>query len=278
MGDARVPAGLAGTQERDRAVRAALGPLGAGDDEGAAAGAGADDLQQMQRIDDHARVEHIGSGDLLAAEESRRVFAGILALIDRDFGQLLGRGAEFVHMPPGDKGIAGIRRDQTIGGIELGFNTGERGRPVRHSLAVPGVTKDTQHVLAHPRLDGSRGPPHHPRSRGAPQFDLVKIFGLQMQIVGYYRRPQDAVVADGHASEEAVDVFLFQASVSDGVPGDLADNAKRALAPGPFLRDHLGEPDDRGFSFDAHNASLILWRRRPRLQGSEPARGRHHQH
>ena len=244
---------LAGSQQIDRGVGAVLGPLGAGDDERPAAGTRADNLQQMQGIDDHARVEHVLNADLLVAEQSRRVAAGVFALIDRNLGQLFGRRAELVHMALGNQGIARIGRDQAVGRVELGVQAWKRrGFAHAHRLARPRIAQDAQHVVTHASVNGCGRPPEHAGGRRSAQLDQIEIAGVELQVFRNDRRPQHAVIANRHTRQQAIDVLLFQTRVGNRLPRHFSDNPQRGFSSAALLGGHFGKASNGRFSFQTH--------------------------
>src|SRR6266511_5716220 len=107
-----MPARLASAQKIHWPIGRAFGSFSTSYDKGRTACAGTDNLQQVQGINDHARVEHVVDDDLFTAEQGRWILTSVLALIDSDLGHLLRLGAKFGHMAPGNQGIARIGGNQ----------------------------------------------------------------------------------------------------------------------------------------------------------------------
>ena len=118
-GDRLVGRRLAGAEHPDGLLLAVPRALGADDDDRAAGIGDEAAVEEVERVGDPARGEHVVDGDRVA-HHRLRVEGRPLAGGDGDLGELLVRGAVLVHVAHAGHGVVRGRAADVVGHLELG--------------------------------------------------------------------------------------------------------------------------------------------------------------
>ena len=134
--------------------------LGRGDDEGGRIVGLETAVEEMQRLHDPARVEHVVDGDPLLLKRLR-VLGGVLAVGDAHVRDLRGRRAVLVHVAH-ERGREALPRaphaEGHLGQVEPAHGLGgARPRAADADVRVAVHRAEERHRVAHPRLDGADG-------------------------------------------------------------------------------------------------------------------------
>ena len=199
-------------------------------------------VQQVQRVDDHARLLVVLDGDGLLHSG-----VGVQGRVppggDGDLRQVLAAGAELVHVALGRQGVAGRGREVPPGPLPVLVATAD-------GVAGGGVSGGAlarvhaQHRAAHAGVDGHDRVLHHGDGRGAPQGE---VGGVDRGDAGHVRQPHSVApvgVVQRLVGEEPVHRVAADAGVIETLPDRFemqrVRRAVRALAHQRLAHAHDG--------------------------------------
>ena len=219
--------GVGGAEDVDRVAGQIGGALLGGDD--ARPSAVGDDaaVELVQRVGHQPRRDDVLDGDRLALL-GLGIGGGVVPHGHRHRGQLLGGGAELVHVPPGRHGVVahqGVAPQGVVDGGPRGEATsapaaGAQSPP--HLRELDAAVGDEHHVDG-PGLHRVGGVLHEHLERRPARVGLVEVDRVQAQVLGH----PGGVHGEEAGGGEAVDIGEGQARRRPG-PDRRPGRARRA--------------------------------------------------
>ena len=264
---------LAAACDDDGAMRRRLRAVGAGDHECMSARDRHHDLEQVERVGDHATGEDVVVSDRLAVKDGVRVRAGVRPLIDRDLRHRAFVVSVHCAVALGDHRVAGVLRQVAVGDLELGLGraVGVRAGPVDPAIVegLVGTRVSGRRArgdradddVAEPELDRRGGAPDHADRVRTAEVDLLREVHLEAEILGDRRGDEAAGLGD-HRGHEPVDLRRLDSGVREGKPRELGDLLEHGYAR-PFVLPlglPVGHPDDCCFASQSHASSSLRFR------------------
>ncbi len=255
VGDRGAVGGLAGADQPDRRMLGAQGNLRGGDDNRRAAAHRADDFEQMQRLADVARVEHVRDRQRRVIEHGERVAQRVVALVHGDLRHLLGLGPIHGHVPLGDQRVAAVGSDCAVGRLELVHQRDHRRPAFAHLVEIGG---QAQHRVAHPGVDRGRRAPDHPGAAGAADIHHIEHPRAQVEQLPDCRGIDHPRVGGRHPDQQPVDVLLFQTGVGNRLGRHRRHQIQRGRIARIAHRPEFADSDCRSLALKTHDFALLL--------------------
>lgn len=205
-------------------------------------------VEEVQGLNDPARGVIVGEGDGVT-----HLGEGTLprprALAHRDHAELVLRGPVQRHMAASGQGVWRVGTEVPGSGIEAAHPTGSRltpgsaavGRPRRGTRFEWGIREDADHMGSHARRNCHGGVLHHlGRGRTGSIHVVQEPQVLHPQVV---LESEADTVADASVDQQAVDLWLLEASIGDGKPDGIGREFGLGLAENATHRRHAEAGD-----------------------------------
>ena len=218
-----------------------------GQDQGAPAVGHQATFEQVDRIGDQPRPQHVIDGDRVA-HHGTGVHRGPLALSDRHRRQLLVGESEVLHVPHHADREHARGSGGAIGALELGGQGGAVDAPPAGAHARPaGLAVGDEHQAAHPGGQGGGGVAYVDHERTTAHRRSVQPAGCDPEVVGDRDR---ALPGAGNA----VDRTRIHAAVGDGVASRVGVQVDGRHVGNAAELGRLGGADDGDDAPNAHRA------------------------
>ncbi|MNP09844.1 hypothetical protein D3C76_1019640 [compost metagenome] len=218
----------------------------------------------MQRVGDHAAVQHVVDRQRLAAEDRVRVGVGVEALVHGDLRQGARVVAVLRGVALGDHRVAGVLAHVAVGQVELrlrraiggavaaeAHGAGHGGRVFVGAERRHALRQHAEHRLAQAQFDGRGGAPDHADRRGAAQVDHFGEVHRDAQVFGGHRRHEGRGFMEQRAVDhQAVQVAGLEAGIGQRAGRQVGDllQVEHPRRRGVLLGLVLSGADDRRVS------------------------------